>query len=110
MIIRAQLLGEDQNKPPEARLGTKLPELVNHFEVSLYRSAPSLKDYMDVTTLQTRLNQLAIDIETESDSNEEDSHGLDGQTVKLKPIHVDFDQSWQSDNDVHHRREMIQEV
>ena len=108
MIIRAQLLGKDQNKPPKARLGTKLPELVNHFEVSLYRSAPSLKDYMDVTTLQTRIHQLAIDIETDSDSNEEDAHGRDGQTVK--PILVDFDQSWQSDNDVHHRREMIQEV
>ena len=52
----------DRNKPPEARLGRKRPDLVQHFEASLYCSAPSLEAYSDATTLQTRLNQLANDI------------------------------------------------
>ena len=55
-------MGEDQNKPPEAKLGTKLPELVQHFEVSLYRSAPSLNAYLSKTTLNARLQKIIFDI------------------------------------------------
>lgn len=40
----------------------KLPQYAQRFEMSLYQSAPSLEAYLDRTTLNTRLQQLANDI------------------------------------------------
>jgi len=51
---------KDKNASPEWL--TKLPQMVKQLEVSLYRSAPSFEAYSDISTLKSRLQQLAMEI------------------------------------------------
>ncbi len=65
---------KDNNASPEWI--TKLPQMVKQLEVSLYRSAQTFQAYADITTLKSRLQQLAMEIAKKSKAKDKGS--MDG--------------------------------
>jgi len=55
-----KLLKKDKNGSPESL--SKLPQMAKQLEVSLYRNARSFEAYVDSSTLQARLQQIAIEV------------------------------------------------
>jgi len=72
--IVKMLKQKDNNASPEWI--TKLPQMVKQLEVSLYRSAQTFQAYADITTLKSRLQQLAMEIAKKSKAK--DKGGGDG--------------------------------
>ena len=65
---------KDNNASPEWI--TKLPQMVKQLEVSLYRSAQTFQAYADITTLKSRLQQLAMEIAKKSKAKDKGPYFL----------------------------------
>jgi len=67
-VISKKVLLRKDNNPSEQWL-RKLPDMVRHLEVQLYRSASSFEEYIDYSTLKVRLQHLAKEIANHSTSS-----------------------------------------
>jgi hypothetical protein len=104
--------------------------MAKQLEVSLYRNADSLEAYMNMTTLRSRLQEIAQQVSKRTNSHGSSSgNGLDGNDGGADNIgNIDnsrndsmdgpsrngasnrYNFAWQTENDVQHRRNMIQRM
>ena len=79
---------KDNNASPEWI--TKLPQMVKQLEVSLYRSAQTFEAYADITTLKSRLQQLAMEIAKKSKAkNKGSSDGVSRNRGQESRVEMD---------------------
>ena len=64
------MLKKDKNGSPEWL--SKLPQMAKQLEVSLYRNARSFEEYMDMSTLKQRLQQIAVEVSRKARSQSGD--------------------------------------
>ncbi|KAI2493465.1 TAZ zinc finger [Fragilaria crotonensis] len=64
-----ELLMKNKNKHVSDEQLRRLPEIAKHLELALFRKARSFDDYMDISTLRSRLRLIAMEVSRKASKN-----------------------------------------